>query len=191
MLPLPLLLPAETPADIDGLQVLFPPVYEIFWSALILLLLWLVLGRALPKIYGMLDQRREEIDEGLDAGQRAKDELALAKRQAEETLRQVAIEAKEIRDQAHNEAGRIVTEARNKALAQNALLVEVAEKQIAAEKLAAEVALRQDVGALATELAEKIVGEHLKDEALSARVIDRFMDALDKEVLPESTGVDV
>jgi F-type H+-transporting ATPase subunit b len=34
---------------------------------------------------------------------------------------------------------------------------------------------------MATELAERIVGEALKDEALSARVIDRFLAELDQQ----------
>ena len=50
--------------------------------------------------------------------------------------------------------------------------------------------MRKAPNLIAAELAEKIVGEQLKDEALSARVIDRFMDELDKEALPETAGVD-
>ena len=46
---------------------------------------------------------------------------------------------------------------------------------------AAQISLRSDVGMLATELAEKIVGEQLKDTALTARVVDRFLDDLEKE----------
>ena len=42
-----------------------------------------------------------------------------------------------------------------------------------------EISLRTDVGLLASTLAERIVGEQLKDAELSARVIDRFLDGLE------------
>ena len=41
---------------------------------------------------------------------------------------------------------------------------------------------------LASTLAERIVGEQLKDTALSERVIDRFLDEL--EAMPTFEGVD-
>jgi F-type H+-transporting ATPase subunit b len=37
------------------------------------------------------------------------------------------------------------------------------------------------VGSLATELASKIVGESLADEARRSRVVDRFLDELDTQ----------
>jgi F-type H+-transporting ATPase subunit b len=40
------------------------------------------------------------------------------------------------------------------------------------------------VGTLATELASRIVGESLLDDARRSRVVDRFLDELDAEVSP-------
>jgi F-type H+-transporting ATPase subunit b len=37
------------------------------------------------------------------------------------------------------------------------------------------------VGSLATQLASKIVGESLEDEARRTRVVDRFLDELDAQ----------
>ena len=70
----------------------------------------------------------------------------------------------ESKDQAVQEAGRIN---------------ENAQRQIESERKAAEVALRNDVGTLATELASKIVGESLTDVARQSRVVDRFLDELE------------
>lgn len=109
--------PAEA-AAVGGLDVLIPPVYEIFWSALIMLGLWLVLGKALPKIYGMIDDRREMIDAGLDAADKAKEDASLAKREREEILRKAQEEAREIRGDAQKDAGRIVAQGRHEAQAE-------------------------------------------------------------------------
>ena len=185
-----LLLPATSEADIQGTDVLFPPLYEVFWSAVIALLLWLVLGRALPKIYKMIDQRRDEIDKGLDAASKAHEDAAIAKRERAELLAQAARDAKAIRDEADRDAKRAVQQAQADATAEAQRIAETARKQIDAERQAAQVSLRQDVGALATSLAEKIVGEQLKDKALSSRVIDRFMDELEADMNKVPTGAD-
>lgn len=177
-------IPLSTSADgeVGGFAVLAPPVYEIFWSAVIALLIWLVLGWALPKIYAMIDKRRDQIDEGLNAATRAQEDASLARRQREELLRDATEEAKGIREQATQDAKRIVAQARDQATEDAHRINETAKRQIEAERQAASISLRQDVGALATELAERIVGEQLKDKALSARVIDRFMDELENDL---------
>ncbi len=181
--------PAETP-PVSGLQVLIPPVYEIFWSAVIILGLWLVLGKALPKIYDMLDERRAKIDEGLDAADKAREDASLARREREEVLRKAQQEAKVIRDDAQKDAGRIIAQGRHDAQAEAARVTDAAHRRIETERQAAEVALRVQVGTLATELAERIVGEQLKDTALSQRVIDRFMADVEADLDKQSVGTD-
>ncbi len=177
---------AEIPVEPDGLAILIPPVYEIFWSALIFLGLWLVLGKALPKIYGMLDKRQEEIEEGLRAAERAQEDAAVAERERRDLLREANEEARGIRERADADAKRIVSEAQAEANAEAQRISENATRQIEAEKQSAELTLRRDVGELATELAEKIIGEQLKDQALTDRVVNRFMDELEADLQSSS-----
>ena len=184
-------IPAESELPVEGIQVLIPPVYEIFWSALILFLLWLVLGWALPKIYAMVDERREKIDSGLDAADDAKEAAALAKRKQEEELQKAQEEAARITEAARQTAKRTEDQAKQEAQEEAARITEAANRHIAAERQAAEISLRRDVGALATELAERIVGEQLTDTALSQRVIDRFMDEVEAELDAQSVGANV
>ena len=60
-------------------------------------------------------------------------------------------------------------------------ILEVAQRQILAERQAAQISLRAEVGLLASELAEKIIGEQLRDTALTSRVVDRFLDELEED----------
>ena len=60
-------------------------------------------------------------------------------------------------------------------------IVEASQRQILAEKQAAQISLRSEVGLLASELAEKIIGEQLTDTALTSRVVDRFLDELEAD----------
>jgi len=60
-------------------------------------------------------------------------------------------------------------------------IIAAGHSQIEADRKAAALALRQDVGQLATELAGKLVGESLEDHARQSRVIDRFLDDLEEK----------
>ena len=160
--------------SVGGIGVVLPPLYEIFWSALILLVILLVVGLyALPRIYSMIDQRRDAIQEGLDNAEKAREDLSLASRKKDEMLRD-----------AQAEAHQIVAQARLDAQVEAQRVQDAAQRQILAERQAAQISLRSDVGLLASELAEKLVGEHLENTDLTARVVDRFLDELEAEEVP-------
>ncbi|MCW2668507.1 MAG: atpF, partial [Frankiales bacterium] len=55
------------------------------------------------------------------------------------------------------------------------------EEQLAAERQQVVVQLRGDIGRLAVELAERIVGESLADEDRQRRVVDRFLADLEQQ----------
>ena len=71
--------------------------------------------------------------------------------------------------------------ARHEATSEANRILEASERQILAEKQAAQISLRSEVGLLASELAEKIIGEQLTDTALTSRVVDRFLDELEAD----------
>ena len=171
--------------SVGGISVVLPPLYEIFWSALILLIILLVVGRyALPRIYSMIDERREAIQEGLEAAEKARADSAAASREKDELLRDAQAEAHQIREDARAQAQQIIAQARSEALAEAQRVQDAAQRQILAERQAAQISLRSDVGLLASELAEKLVGEHLENTDLTARVVDRFLDELEAEEIP-------
>lgn len=165
-----------------GISTVLPPLKDIFWSALIVLVILLVLDRyALPRIYAMLDERTAKIQKGIEDADKAKSDLAAAGRERDDILRAANQEAHGIREKANEDAQRIIAQARSEAQGEATRITETAQRQIEADKQAAQISLRSDVGLLATELAEKIVGEQLKDTELTARVVDRFLDDLEKE----------
>ena len=166
-----------------GTAFILPPLYEIFWAAIVLLLILLVVGRyALPRLYAVLDERAQRIQEGLDLADKAKQDQADAEKRATRLVDEA------IRDNAQGEAMEIIAKARTDAQAEATGIMVGAQRQILAEKQAAQISLRTDVGMLASTLAERIVGEHLSDTALSERVIDRFLDEL--ETMEPVEGLD-
>ena len=172
-----------------GTAFILPPLYEIFWAAIVLLLILLVVGRfALPRLYAVLDERARRIQEGLDLADKAEQDQADAEKRAARLVDEARREAARIRDNAQSEAKEVVAQARTDAQTEAAGILQGAQRQILADKQAAQISLRTDVGMLASTLAERIVGEQLKDTALSERVIDRFLDEL--ETMEPVEGLD-
>jgi len=70
---------------------------------------------------------------------------------------------------------------RSKAQEEAARITASAHASIEAERQQAINSLRNEVGALATELASKIVGEALDDQVRQSRIVDRFLADLEKQ----------
>lgn len=166
--------------DPQGLQLLIPALPDVIWSTVVLAIIAVVFFRyALPKFQEVLDERTAKIEGGLARAENAQAEAAAALAEYHQKLQDARTEAARIREDARTEGSQIVAEHRVKASEEAARLVETAQKQIDAERQQASVSLRADVGALATQLASKIVGESLEDSAVQSRVVDRFLDELE------------
>jgi len=138
----------------------------------------------LPGLNKVLDERTAKIEGGIaraEEVQAAADEALVEQKRELDVARH---EAARLREEAQVEGVAILAEARSRAQAEANRIVEAAQRQIEAERQQAVVSLRTEVGALATELASRIVGESLLDDARRSRVIDRFLDELESEVAP-------
>ena len=168
-------------------NVLALPVYEMIIALLAFAIVFGALAKfALPGIKKTLEERTEAIEGGL---QRAEDAQAEASRTLEEYKAQLAAareEAAAIRAQAQSDRTAIVEEARTEAAAAAAAVTARAEAQMAAERSATMATLKRDVGAMAVDLAGKVVGESLTDDARAQATVERFI--ADLEAQAESAG---
>lgn len=175
--------PGEEP---EGIELLIPHVSEIFWSVLAIIIIAVVLVKfALPKFNAIIDERTAKIESGLALAKKAKEDSRRADKEAERKIAEARQVASEIREQASQDAKQIVEDATEKAKVEADRVMANAQRQIQADRQAAQITLRSDVGLLAAELAEKIVGEQLKDRELSARVVDRFLDDLEQDTVSQ------
>ena len=166
-----------------------PPLYDIFWSSVCLIIIGVYFyKKLLPGMKRVLDERTAKIEGGLNRAEEAEAAAAAALAAHRQALDEARQEASRIREEAHAEGVQIVAESRNRAHAEADRIVANAQRQIEAERQAAVVSLRAEVGGLAAELASRIVGESLLADARRSRVIDRFLDELDAEVSPTSGG---
>ena len=166
--------------EVEGIRLLIPAGYDILWSSVVLVVIAVAFYKVvLPKFQAVLDERTAKIEGGIAKAESAQAEAAAQLAEYQQLLADARSEAARIREDARAEGAQILAESRTRAQEEAARIVETAQRQIDAERQQAAVSLRADVGTLATELASKIVGESLEDEARRSRVVDRFLDELE------------
>jgi len=138
--------------------------------------LWKVL---LPRITTVLDERTEKIEGGLQKAEELQAEATRTLERYQAQLADARHEAARLREEAREQGAAIIAELREQAQVEARRITEAAQAQIAADRQQAFASLRAEIGTLSVELASKIVGESLDDEARQSRVVDRFLTELD------------
>jgi F-type H+-transporting ATPase subunit b len=160
---------------------LVPTGAELVIGTICFILVFGILGRMLmPRIQQTLAQRTELIEGGLAKAEEEQAEAAQVLEQYKQQLAEARHEAARLREEAREQGAQIIAEMRDQAQAEARRITESAHAQIEAERQQALTALRAEVGTLATELASRIVGESLTDEARQNRMVDRFLAELEQ-----------
>ncbi|WP_216853120.1 F0F1 ATP synthase subunit B [Phytoactinopolyspora halotolerans] len=171
----------------EGIDLFIPPWYDIFWSAVMFVaLFWIFWKFVLPNMKKALAARSEGIEQKLEQAEAERNEAQSLLAQYREQLAEARSEAAQIRADAQAERQSIVAEARTEAQEAAAAVTERAEAQLTAEADRVRSVLSRDVGRLATELAEKIVGETLDEQKVNATV-ERFIADLETVAAEEET----
>ena len=160
---------------------LVPHTAELIVGAVAFTLLFLVLrSRVVPMFEKAFAARTEAIQGGMERAEKAQLEAQRALVQYNDQLSKAREEAQTLREEARVQGSAIVEELRAKAQEEAARITTAAHASIEAERQQAVTSLRNEVGTLAVELASKIVGEALEDQARQSRIVDRFLDDLEK-----------
>ena len=160
---------------------LLPHTAELIVGFIAFTILFLILKRAVvPMFEKAYAARTDAIQGGMEKAEKAQREAEVALRRYTEQLSDAQSEAQKIREDARTQGAAILEDLRGKAQEEAARITAAASAQIEAERQQAITSLRNEVGALATELASKIVGEALDDQVRQSRIVDRFLDDLEK-----------
>lgn len=143
------------------------------------ILVLIVTKKVVPRLEQMYAERTAAIEGGMEQAEQAQAEAEAALKEYQAQLAEGRAESARIREAARAEGAAILAEMREKAAADAARITESAHKQIDAERQQAVVQLRTEVGRLATDLASRIVGESLADDARQSRVVERFLAELE------------
>ena len=174
---LPSLLVAAAEADHNPL---IPSLPDIIWSAVCFIVLFIFFWRrVLPTIQKNLDARAELIEGGIKKAEVAQAEAAAALDKYTDQLAEARAEAAQIRDKARQEGTKILAELKEQASVEAARITAQAQATIEAERQAALVSLRSEVGSLAIDLASGVIGQNLADDKNAANLVDQFLADLE------------
>ncbi len=165
----------------EELNPLIPHTAEIIVGFVAFSLLYLVLRRAVvPRFEKAFAERTDANQGGMERAEKAQQEAEAALNQYKAQLAEARSEAQNIREEARVQGATIIEEMRAKAQEEASRITATAQAAIEAERQQAVKSLRNEVGTLATELASKIVGEALDDQVRQSRIVDRFLEDLEK-----------
>ena len=149
--------------------ITFGIIFAVLWKVLI------------PRLNQTLAERTDKIEGGLQRAEEAQTEANATLAKYREQLAEARHEAARLREEAREQGAQIIAEMREQAQAEARRLVDAAHAQIEADRQQALQSLKTEVGGLAVDLASRVVGESLTDEARQRRVVERFLDELDQQ----------
>ena len=180
-----------TAGQATQLPVLPHPGELIFGLVAIAILYVIVQKKVVPSIEKAYADRTAAIEGGMHKAEEAQQQAQAALEQYKAQLAEARVEASRIRAEAQEQGAAIIADLRGHAQVEANRITEAAHKQIEAERQQAVVSLRGEVGRLSTELASRIVGESLHDEARQSGIVDRFLAELELgDARPEPVGQD-
>lgn len=174
-------LPFAAEAAEEDLNPLIPHTSEIFIALVVFALLFLAIKKfVVPNFEKAYADRTASIEGGIEEANKAQAEADSLKAEYTALLADARHEASRIREEAKEQGAQITAEMRANAQAEADRIVLTAHAQIEAERTQAFQQLKGEVGAVATQLAGRIVGESLDDEARQRRTVERFIAELEE-----------
>ena len=157
--------------------ILTPDFGLFFWMLIAFLVVFVLLAKfGFPVITGMVEERKNFIDESLRKAHEAQERLANIEKEGESILQEAREKQAQILKEAAETRDAIVEQAQTKARAEGARLLDDAKIAIEQEKKAAIADIRAQVATLSVEIAEKVLRQNLKDEKSQMDLIDRMLD---------------
>ena len=147
------------------MELLTPSLGLFFWAFLALGIVVFILKKtAFTPIIEALKEREESIENSLKAAQAAKEEMQALTADNEAILMEARDEKNSIIKEAKVAAEKIREDAAEKTKAEGAKMIEEAKREIENQKMAAMVEVKNLVGSVALEVAEKVIRKNLNDQ---------------------------
>tara|TARA_Y100001954_G_scaffold56042_1_gene60415 strand:+ start:430 stop:924 length:495 start_codon:yes stop_codon:yes gene_type:complete len=150
----------------------------IFWTSVVFIILLVLLKRmAWTPILNNVDARNKSIEEALEAAKNARDEMSNLKADNDRIIKEARAERDEMLKEARELKANIISEAKNAAKDEADKMIASAKVVIENEKAGAISELKNTVGSLSVDIAEKVLRAELKDvDKQNAFIADMLKD---------------
>lgn len=158
-------------------SILTPDPGLLLWMLAAFLVVFVVLAKfGFPAIIGMVEKRKNYIDESLRKAHEATTRLENIKQESESILQEARDKQVAILKEAANTREAIVEDARVKAREESARIISDAKAAIESQKQAAIAAIRQQVALLSVEVSEKVLRKKLDTDQAQMEYINLMLD---------------
>ncbi len=160
-------------------SVIKPDFGLFFWSCLIFILFWVLIGKlAFRPIADALRKREHDIQDALDEAGKAREEMAKMKAENEALLNQAREERSQMLKEAKETKDAIIKEARDGAKEEAGKILTNAKIEIENQKKHAITEVKNQAGLMAIEMTERLVREELKDRASQEQLVRKLVDEI-------------
>ena len=164
---------------LGGFSVMQPDPGLIFWTTVIFLLVWVVLGRtAFRPIQESLKKRDADIQHALDEAKRAREEIGkmqsqneLLLKEAQEQRAGIIKEAKEIREAT-------IKRAEEEAKVKVQAMIAEAKTDVEHMRLELKTSIKNELGNMALDIAEKLVRKELKSNTENTELAQKLVEEI-------------
>lgn len=159
------------------MDLLTPAIGNIFWTAVVFLILVLLLSKfAWRPILNAVHQREVSIVDSLNQAKLARQEVQNLKAEHEHILREAKIERDQILKEARDIKERIVGEAKEAAKSEGDKIIQQARQAIQTEKAAATADIKNQIGALSVNIAESIIKTKLDSDDAQNALVESYLN---------------
>lgn len=134
-------------------------------SAAMIIFVWFCMKRIWPPILEAIEERQQQIEEGLAAADKGQESLVRAAAEADGIVTEARKQATGILDQAHARANEIVADGKSDGVKERERQLGAAKAEIEQEANRAREELRGQVAAIAVASAEKILEREIDGKA--------------------------
>lgn len=163
-----------------GSSLITPALGLIFWTSLIFAALYFFLyKKGIKPISEALKSREDKIHNSLTQAEQAREEMKNLKADNERILQEAKEERIMTLKTAKEDAAMIVEEAREKAKAESKKILEETKLELNNEKMAALTEVKNKVGTLSIDIAEKVLTKELKDKNDQSTYIEELINKME------------
>jgi F-type H+-transporting ATPase subunit b len=160
-----------------NIDLLIPETGLLIWTLLVFLIVFFILRKfAWPAIVNGLKERENAIADSLASAEKIKTEMAQMKSENEALLAKAREESSALIKEAKLNADKMVAEAKDKAKAEYDRIVADAQNAITQQKNAALTEVKNQVGNLVIEVAEKVLRRELSNKPEQESYIKQLAD---------------
>jgi F-type H+-transporting ATPase subunit b len=161
------------------MELVLPNFGLFFWATILFLMIFLILRKfAWSTILKAISDREASIEASLKAAEQARDEMSRLQSDNQKLLDEARRERDAMLKEARELREKMINEARETAAAEGARQIESARVQIQSEKMAAITELKNEVGRLSIEVAEKILRKKMEDGKEQEATVSRLINEM-------------